>query len=184
VSKRKTAFFISALGRYGASAICCGLSRNYYGEGVTTIARNDGHKRFGRGGQRTIRGIIAARGQLTVIDDYVSVDKRFREWVAEEFPQLVRVVRRLDMRKPDKPIKAIKATKSTNNDNKGANKVKYGKVKWFDAKKGYGFISGVHFTGINGDGYRTLEDGQRVSFDAKITDRGLAAVNVSPIIEG
>lgn len=63
-----------------------------------------------------------------------------------------------------------------------------GTVKFFNAEKGYGFISVdggkdvfVHFTGINSDGYRTLQDGQRVTFDIVTEDRGDKAVNVEVI---
>ncbi len=66
---------------------------------------------------------------------------------------------------------------------------KYGKVKWFDPRKGYGFIeledgSGdvfVHFTDIQGEGYRTLEEGQRVKFQIVKADRGPKAINVERV---
>jgi CspA family cold shock protein len=53
-----------------------------------------------------------------------------------------------------------------------------GRVKWFDSARGYGFITPeddakdvfVHFTGISGEGYRSLEDGTQVSFDV-VDDR-------------
>lgn len=61
-----------------------------------------------------------------------------------------------------------------------------GTVKWFNAEKGYGFITRedgsdvfVHFSAINDDGYKTLEEGQTVSFDVEESDRGPQAVNVS-----
>ena len=60
-----------------------------------------------------------------------------------------------------------------------------GSVKWFDAKKGYGFINGddgreiyVHYTGIVADGFRTLDYGKRVVYDIADTERGHEAVNV------
>ena len=60
-----------------------------------------------------------------------------------------------------------------------------GTVKWFNSAKGYGFIqreSGedvfVHFSAIQGDGYRTLEEGARVSFEVKKGPKGLQAASV------
>ena len=60
-----------------------------------------------------------------------------------------------------------------------------GKVKWFNAEKGYGFIERedggdvfVHFTAIQADGYRILEEGQTVEFDVVQGDRGEQATNV------
>ena len=60
-----------------------------------------------------------------------------------------------------------------------------GTVKWFNNDKGYGFISRdegddvfVHFSAIQGDGFKSLEEGQKVSFDVEEGDRGLQAVNV------
>ena len=61
-----------------------------------------------------------------------------------------------------------------------------GTVKWFNATKGYGFITNdetgeevfVHFSGIVADGYKTLEDGRKVTFDLSDGNRGMQAVNV------
>lgn len=60
-----------------------------------------------------------------------------------------------------------------------------GKVKWFNAEKGFGFITGedgkdvfVHHTAIQSEGYRTLEEGQEVSYDVETDERGGRAVNV------
>jgi len=62
-----------------------------------------------------------------------------------------------------------------------------GTVKWFNAEKGYGFISQsdgadvfVHHTAIEMNGYRTLEEGQAVEFEVKEGDKGLQAVSVRP----
>jgi CspA family cold shock protein len=61
-----------------------------------------------------------------------------------------------------------------------------GTVKWFNASKGYGFIrreSGedvfVHYSAIQMDGYRTLEEGSKVEFEVTHGPKGLAAVNVT-----
>ena len=60
-----------------------------------------------------------------------------------------------------------------------------GKVKWFNAAKGYGFITGddgkevfVHFSAINSEGYKTLEDGQAVTYDVNEGEKGPQAINV------
>ena len=60
-----------------------------------------------------------------------------------------------------------------------------GQVKWFDPKKGFGFIIGpegqdifVHYSKILGDGFRVLKDGSRVSYDAELTDKGWHATRV------
>ena len=62
-----------------------------------------------------------------------------------------------------------------------------GKVKWFNAEKGYGFIERedggdvfVHFSAIQVEGYKTLEDGQTVEFDVVEGSRGEQAANVRP----
>lgn len=62
-----------------------------------------------------------------------------------------------------------------------------GIVKWFDAKKGYGFITSdgkdyfVYFTSINCEGFKTLEEGQKVSFELKEGKNGQEASNVTVI---
>ncbi|MDY3619292.1 cold-shock protein [Agathobaculum sp.] len=64
-----------------------------------------------------------------------------------------------------------------------------GTVKWFNSEKGFGFIKNddgsddlfVHFSAIQGDGYKSLEEGQRVSFDSETdpkNSRKMRAVNV------
>ncbi|MEZ5447924.1 MAG: cold-shock protein [Thiolinea sp.] len=64
-----------------------------------------------------------------------------------------------------------------------------GTVKWFNAEKGFGFINQdnggadvfVHFRSINSDGYKTLNEGQRVSFNVEQGQKGLQAANVEAI---
>ena len=61
-----------------------------------------------------------------------------------------------------------------------------GTVKWFNAEKGFGFIARedgddvfVHFSAIQGDGYKTLEEGQKVNFEITQGNRGAQAENVT-----
>ena len=64
-----------------------------------------------------------------------------------------------------------------------------GTVKWFDNTKGYGFVSRenggkdvfVHHTAIEGTGYKSLDEGQRVQFDVTQGPKGDQAVNVSKL---
>lgn len=64
-----------------------------------------------------------------------------------------------------------------------------GKVKWFNAQKGYGFISRtdgkgdvfVHHSGINMAGYKTLNEGDIVEFEVLEGDKGPKAINVSKV---
>ncbi|AOA03874.1 MULTISPECIES: cold-shock protein [Carnobacterium] len=61
-----------------------------------------------------------------------------------------------------------------------------GNVKWFNAEKGFGFIESedggdvfVHFSAIQGDGFKSLDEGQAVEFDTEEGNRGPQAVNVT-----
>jgi len=64
-----------------------------------------------------------------------------------------------------------------------------GKVKWFNDDKGFGFIEQddggddvfVHFSAIAGDGYKSLREGQAVSYDVEQDAKGLRAANVKPV---
>ena len=63
-----------------------------------------------------------------------------------------------------------------------------GTVKWFNASKGYGFIAReggadvfVHFSAIQGSGFKSLEEGQRVEFNVEQGQKGLQASNVTPL---
>jgi len=63
-----------------------------------------------------------------------------------------------------------------------------GKVKWFDNKKGFGFIAQdtgqdvfVHHTSILGEGYKTLNEGEAVSFEAVASDKGWKAEKVQRV---
>ena len=67
----------------------------------------------------------------------------------------------------------------------GGNKMEQGKVKWFNAEKGFGFIEReggedvfVHFSAIQGEGFKSLDEGQTVTFDVEQGQRGPQAANV------
>jgi CspA family cold shock protein len=67
----------------------------------------------------------------------------------------------------------------------GGCRIMRGTVKWFNAEKGYGFIQSddgedvfVHYSGIVGEGFKTLEEGQEVEFDVVQGDRGPQATGV------
>jgi CspA family cold shock protein len=64
-----------------------------------------------------------------------------------------------------------------------------GVIKWFDNKKGFGFIAQdeggqdvfVHFSSIAGEGFKTLDEGDRVEFEVNQSDKGLKASNVTKL---
>lgn len=63
--------------------------------------------------------------------------------------------------------------------------MEHGTVKWFNPEKGYGFLTRengddvfVHFSSIQGEGFKTLSEGEPVTFDIEDSDRGPQAVNV------
>jgi len=65
-----------------------------------------------------------------------------------------------------------------------------GKVKWFNASKGYGFLERsngesdvfVHYSAIQGEGFRSLEEGEAVEFSIARTDKGLQAEDVQKVV--
>jgi cold shock protein len=71
----------------------------------------------------------------------------------------------------------------------GSDKMPEGTVKWFNPDKGYGFISPesggddlfVHFSAIESQGFKTLDEGQRVSFEVSQGDKGPQATSVRPL---
>lgn len=65
-----------------------------------------------------------------------------------------------------------------------------GKVKWFNDQKGFGFIARdnepdvfVHHSAINMEGFRTLHEGEEVTYELLVSDKGASAVNVSRLSE-
>jgi cold shock protein len=92
------------------------------------------------------------------------------------------------------PVPALVAVASSNlrvrsTSHAGGNTMATGTVKWFSDDKGFGFITPddqskdlfVHHSGISGDGYRSLPEGAKVSYDAEAGDKGPKAVNVQVI---
>ena len=72
------------------------------------------------------------------------------------------------------------------NNNKEVSFMYKGTVKWFNSQKGFGFISDeegndvfVHFSGLAMDGFKSIEDGQAVTFDVTEGARGMQAINVN-----
>ncbi|WP_421382771.1 cold-shock protein [Bacillus salacetis] len=66
--------------------------------------------------------------------------------------------------------------------------MEHGKVKWFNSEKGFGFIEReggddvfVHFSAIQGEGYKSLDEGQEVTFDIEEGQRGPQATNVQKV---
>src|SRR4051794_12502146 len=83
------------------------------------------------------------------------------------------------------PFPGNRARRARRTSKQGSKALATGSVKWFNAEKGYGFISRedgpdvfVHFSAIQGDGYRTLEEGQAVEFDVGPGRKGEEAQNV------
>jgi CspA family cold shock protein len=79
---------------------------------------------------------------------------------------------------PDKSTPLVKG-------NKAVSEREVGTVKWFNNSKGYGFIARegaddvfVHYSAIQGDGFKTLEEGDRVEFSVEQSPKGLQAANV------
>lgn len=73
-------------------------------------------------------------------------------------------------------------------ERRSSSPVPRGKVKWFNNSKGYGFIQQedgtdifVHFSAIQGEGYKTLEEGQPVEFEITQGPKGLQAANVNKV---
>lgn len=77
------------------------------------------------------------------------------------------------------------ATESIRRDAQGGNNMNKGTVKWFNSDKGFGFITGedgqdvfAHFSAIQADGFKSLDEGQAVTFDTEEGQRGLQATNI------
>lgn len=88
------------------------------------------------------------------------------------------------------PVKKASVEKTSTDDVSGVSFTEryYGEVKWFNESKGYGFITQdggddifVHYSGIEGDGFKVLAEGERVEFEIENTAKGPQAVHVIPL---
>lgn len=102
----------------------------------------------------------------------------------------LRPARQRSARDPAKtrPAKRESAPKPGSTAGNQSTQRETGQVKWFNASKGFGFITRengedifVHFRSIRGDGHRVLKDGQRVEFSVSVGDKGLQADDVMAI---
>jgi CspA family cold shock protein len=99
-------------------------------------------------------------------------------------PQPTRLTRHIDARGAER-TPALASTRVAGGDDMAT-----GTVKWFDSKKGFGFILGsadgrdifVHYTSIDGDGFRSLKDGEQVEFDLVESEKGLQAHHVKRMV--
>jgi CspA family cold shock protein len=88
-----------------------------------------------------------------------------------------------------RPQSRLEQTSAIAAHDRGGKYMPTGTVKWFSDDKGFGFITPdepgkdlfVHHSGISGDGYRSLAEGAKVSYDAEAGDKGPKAVNVSAL---
>lgn len=94
----------------------------------------------------------------------------------------------VNLREPMERVVHMKFLKAILLNLKGAKKQMIGTVKWFNAEKGFGFIERedgddvfVHFSAIIADGYKTLDEGQKVEFEVEEGQRGLQATNVRKV---
>jgi CspA family cold shock protein len=84
------------------------------------------------------------------------------------------------------PVERMGARRASS---KWGSSVSTGTVKWFSDEKGFGFITPdeggrdlfVHFSGIQGDGYRSLSEGAKVTFEEENGDKGPKAINVQKL---
>ena len=96
------------------------------------------------------------------------------------YPDRIRKRVRPQAVSPGTPARSVK---------RGRTSMATGTVKWFNDEKGYGFITPdegdrdlfVHHTGVNGSGFKTLQENSKVSYDEEAGDKGPKAVNVTKI---
>jgi CspA family cold shock protein len=79
--------------------------------------------------------------------------------------------------------------RTSGDDGRRRRQVAFGTVKWFNSEKGYGFVTPdgggkdlfVHFSNIVGEGYRSLQDNQKVEYEEREGKKGPEAANVRPL---
>jgi cold shock protein len=90
---------------------------------------------------------------------------------------------------PAPVVVAFQHLRERSTQTSGGSEMATGTVKWFSDDKGFGFVTPdevgkdlfVHHSGIAGDGFKSLEEGAKVSYDAEAGDKGPKAVNVRPL---
>jgi CspA family cold shock protein len=94
----------------------------------------------------------------------------------------------LEVRPPKRPIVPMEISHVRDGQEGRGLQVTTGTVKWFNSQKGYGFISQengpdvfVHHSAIQGEGYKSLEENQKVEFDVTEGPKGPQAANVRPV---
>lgn len=142
----------------------------------------------------TAMGMMGSIDTISYDEDYEKAVKDFevhhKGYVVYHAIESITPQQRL-VEKEDKEIEVMimQADYALEKFKNGGSETMSGTVKWFNTQKGYGFITGddgaeyfAHQTQIKMDGFRTLDAGDIVEFDVRSEEKGLAAVNIVPVL--